>query len=65
MRQYVKISLSDHRYNLENNSHNYLFDYDWPMFGREATRNDPQQAQRDYVDEPVPGVAFAHLDDAL
>lgn len=40
MRQYVKISLSDHRYNLENNSHNYLFDYDWPLVGRDVVRND-------------------------
>lgn len=49
MRQYVKVSLSDQRYNLENNSHNYLFDYNWPMHNREATRNSPTSAQRDYV----------------
>lgn len=48
-RQYVKISLSNHRYNLENNSHNHLFDYDWPMFGREEVRNDPHNAQKDYA----------------
>jgi hypothetical protein len=40
MRQYVKISMSDQQYNLENNSHNYLFKYDWPMFKRETGRND-------------------------
>lgn len=39
MRQYVKISFSDQQYNLENNSHNYLFDYDWPMHSRTAIRN--------------------------
>lgn len=48
MRQYVKISLSDHRYDLYNNSHNYLFDYDWPMHDREEVRNDTSKAQRDY-----------------
>ncbi len=48
MRQYVKVSLSDHQYNLENNSHNYLFDYDWPMHRRETVRNDTTAAQKDY-----------------
>lgn len=48
-RQYVKVSLSTHRYNLENNSHNYLFDYDWPLFGREEVRNDTHTAQQDYA----------------
>jgi hypothetical protein len=46
-RQYVKISFSDERYNLGNNSHNYMFDYDWPMHSREVVRNDPHKAQRD------------------
>jgi hypothetical protein len=49
MRQYVKVSLSDHQYNLENNSHNYLFDYTWPLHPRELLRNDPHRAQLDYV----------------
>lgn len=40
MRQYIKVSLSDHPYNLENNSHNYLFNYNWPMYSRAASRND-------------------------
>jgi len=48
MRQFVKVSLSDHRYDLYNNSHNYLFDYAWEMKDREATRNDTSTAQRDY-----------------
>lgn len=47
MRQYVKVSLSNERYNLENNSHNYLFDYDWPLHSRDAVRNDPHKAQAD------------------
>jgi hypothetical protein len=50
MRQYVKVSLSDHRYNLENNSHNYLFDYDWPLCSRDLIRNDPHKAQLDYAE---------------
>lgn len=49
MRQFVKISVSTQRYNLENNSHNYLFDYDWPMHSRDAIRNDTSKAQLDYV----------------
>ena len=51
MRQFVKISLSDHRYNLENNSHNYLLDYDWPLHSRDEIRNDTHRAQIDYVYE--------------
>lgn len=47
MRQFVKISFSNARYNLENNSHNYLFDYDWQLHPREALRNDPASAQAD------------------
>jgi hypothetical protein len=48
-RQFIKISLSSHRYNLENNSHNYLFDYDWPLHSREEVRNDTFKAQRDFT----------------
>lgn len=48
-RQYVKISFSDHKYNLENNSHNYMFDYDWPMHRRDGVRNNPASAQQDYA----------------
>lgn len=47
MRSYVKISMSDQRYNLENNSHNYLFEYDWPLSKREMGRND---TGKDYHD---------------
>lgn len=49
MRQFVKISFSNERYNLYNNSHNYLFDYDWPMVDRELVRNDTSKAQGDYA----------------
>lgn len=48
-RQYVKVSISTERYNLENNSHNYLFEYDWPLYSRSVIRNDPAKAQQDYA----------------
>lgn len=48
-RQYVKVSFSDQKYNLENNSHNYMFDYEWPMHKRDEVRNSPAAAQRDYA----------------
>jgi hypothetical protein len=48
MRQFVKISLSNHRYNLEDNSHNYLFDYNWEMVKRDTIRNDPHKKQQDF-----------------
>lgn len=53
MRQYIKVSVSNARYNLENNSHNYMFDYDWPLHSREALRNDPHKAQNDFVEDGV------------
>jgi hypothetical protein len=31
MRNFVKVSISRDKYNLEGNSHNYLLDYDWVM----------------------------------
>lgn len=49
MRQYIKVSLSNEKYNLENNSHNYLFDYQWPLHHRDVIRNDPARAQLDYI----------------
>jgi len=47
-RQFVKISISPEKYNLEGNSHNYLFEYDWRLFRRSEIRNDPIYAERDY-----------------
>lgn len=49
-RQFVKISISKQRYNLEGNSHNYLFDYKWKMYDRKAARNMEHYEERDYVD---------------
>jgi hypothetical protein len=40
-RTFAKISISKNRYNLKGNAHNYLFDYDWPMFDRINGRNHP------------------------
>lgn len=39
VRTFVKVSVSQHRYNLKGNSHNYLVDYDWDMYDREEFRN--------------------------
>lgn len=52
MRSFLKISVSEHRYNLVGNTHNYLFDYDWKMYPRDILRNDPARAGLDYLDEP-------------
>jgi hypothetical protein len=46
-RSFLKVSFSNNRYDLVGNSHNYLFDYDWPMHRRNAARNDPARAGRD------------------
>jgi hypothetical protein len=47
MRTFVKISISKSKYNLQDNSHNYELDYNWPMFNRAGVRNDPHRAQQD------------------
>lgn len=39
LRTFFKLSFSKERYNLEGNSHNYLFNYDWPMVPRKENRN--------------------------
>ncbi len=39
IRTFIKVSVSRHRYNLAGNSHNYLFDYDWPLTNRGDIRN--------------------------
>lgn len=49
-RQFVKISISKKKFNLEGNSHNYLFDYDWKMYPREDVRNMENREEQDYVD---------------
>lgn len=42
MRLFVKISFSKDKYDLEGNSHNHLFDYNWEMRPRNINRNIPQ-----------------------
>lgn len=55
MRQFVKVSVSEHRYNLLGNSHNHAFDYCWQMHPRDAARNDPHYGEADFVpDRPTP-----------
>ncbi len=49
-RQFVKISISKMRYNLEGNSHNYLFDYDWKMYDRDSVRNMEHYEETDFID---------------
>lgn len=39
VRTFIKISVSKHKYDLKGNSHNHLFDYDWPMYDRGEVRN--------------------------
>lgn len=46
-RSFLKITLSNSRFNLLGNSHNYLFDYDWRMWARQEVRNHPTYAGGD------------------
>jgi hypothetical protein len=43
-RTFVKLSISSHKYNLEGNARNYLFNYDWPMEPRREGRNHPTRS---------------------
>ena len=53
MRTFVKISLSEHKYNLVGNSHNYLFDYKWEMHDRQVLRNKTHNNNQDYVPDDI------------
>ncbi|MBO9665938.1 MAG: hypothetical protein J7501_03925 [Bdellovibrio sp.] len=55
VRQFFKLSVSSHKYNLKGNTHNPLFKYDWKMYDREEVRNHPIYAEADSV--PEGGVA--------
>lgn len=48
-RGFIKVSVSSQRYNLRGNSHNHLFDYDWPMWTREQVRNSPAYASKPHI----------------
>ena len=43
LRTFVKVSISDDKYNLKGNAHNYMIDYKWDMKPRGVERNDPIQ----------------------
>lgn len=43
VRLFVKITISEHRYAQEGNSHNYNMNYDWTMAPRKTDRNQPHQ----------------------
>ena len=45
-RCFVKISVSKNKYDLQGNSHNHLFNYDWDMKPRVATRNQPSSEEK-------------------
>lgn len=38
---FVKVSFSDHRYNLQGNAHNPVLKHDWKMYPRSDSRNHP------------------------
>ena len=42
-RLFVHLSISEHRYAQEGNSHNYGLNYDWEMTPRKKNRNQPHQ----------------------
>lgn len=48
-RTFVKISISKDQYNLQGNTHNPKFDYEWTMHPRNVIRNSPQYAQADHI----------------
>ncbi|MCE7039270.1 hypothetical protein [Dyadobacter sp. CY312] len=43
VRLFVKLTISEHRYAQEGNSHNYGLNYDWEMTHRKTDRNQPHQ----------------------
>lgn len=47
-RQFIKVSVSRHRYNLQGNTHNFLFAYNWKTFPRDVARNHPVYGETDF-----------------
>lgn len=47
-RIFVKVNISEHKYNLAGNTHNDLFNYSWKMWPRNIVRNDPIYKESDY-----------------
>ena len=52
-RIFVKISISEHKYNLQGNTHNDLFDYNWKMYSRELIRNHPIHKETDFINSKL------------
>ena len=44
-RTFLKLVFSKDKFDLEGNTHNGLFDYDWPMYPRSNVRNVPQSVK--------------------
>ena len=52
MRMFVKISASNHRFNLKGNAHNHQIGYDWRMYSRDELRNmESVKDNSDYVED--------------
>lgn len=45
MRTFVKLSISQDKYNLKGNAHNYLLDYNWKLLDRNVKRNHTTKAK--------------------
>jgi hypothetical protein len=50
-RTFIKISFSEHKYNLKGNTINPFFNYNWKMYDREEVRNCPIKKESDFVRE--------------
>lgn len=50
-RSFLKVSVSDKKYNLRGNSRNHQFKYEWKMWARDELRNDPAFAGGDFMPE--------------
>lgn len=53
VRTFIKISISDDKYNLQGNTHNPEFNYNWTMYDREKVRNHPQIKEVDSVSDEI------------
>lgn len=51
VRTFVKISISDNKYNLKGNTRNPLLNYNWEMYDRSEVRNHPIYKENDSVPE--------------
>jgi len=49
LRTFIKITISDHKFNLIGNAKNPLLDYDWKMHSRQKLRN--MESNKDFLDE--------------